>query len=82
MVISKQLSVGFLFPSIIAKKSLIFSTVRDSTEIFIINDSMQFCKLEGIYQNIFVDRWLEFLDIKLNKLAIFFIGNINKQFQN
>ena len=43
---------------------------------------MQFCKLDGIYQNVFVDEWVEFLDVKLNKWAILFIGNINKPFQN
>ena len=51
-------------------------------QIFIINGSVQFSKLDGICQKMFIDEWVEFLDIKLNKWAILLIGNINKPFQN
>ena len=51
-------------------------------QIFIISGSVQFSKLDGICQKMFIDEWVEFLDIKLNKWAILLIGNINKPFQN
>ena len=51
-------------------------------EIFIINGSVQFSKLDGICQNMLIDEWVEFLDVKLNKWAILLIGNIIKPFQN
>ena len=56
--------------------------MHDETEIFIINGSVQFCKLDDICQNILIDGKVEFLDVKLNKWAIIFIKNINKPFQN
>ena len=34
---------------------------------------MQFCKLDGICQNILIDGWLAFLGIELNKWAILFL---------
>ena len=34
------------------------------------NGSVQFCKLDGICQNIFIDQLVEFLDVKLNKWAM------------
>ena len=42
--------------------------------------SVWFCKLDGIYQNIFIDGWVEFLDVKFEKWAILFIRNINKSY--
>ena len=41
-------------------------------EIFIINGSVQFGKLDGICQNIFTDKWVEFLNVKLNELVVLF----------
>ena len=35
-----------------------------------INGSVQFCKLYGICHNIFIDVWVQFLDVKLNKSTI------------
>ena len=51
-------------------------------ENFVINDSVQFCKLNRICQNTFIDGWLEFTGVKLNKCAILFNGNMSKSFQN
>ena len=51
-------------------------------ENFIINGSVQFCKMDHICQNTFIDGWLEFTDVKLNKCAILFNGNMSKSFQN
>ena len=51
-------------------------------ENFIINGSVQFCKMDHICQNTFIDGWLEFTDVKLNKCAIIFNGNTSKSFQN
>ena len=70
----------FIFPSFITEKQKEFSTVHDWTEIFIINSVVQFFKLDGICQNIFIDGWVQLLDIKLNNWAILFIGHINKPF--
>ena len=46
-----------------------------------VNGSVNFCKLDGICQNIFIYGWVGSLDVKLNKWAILFITNVNKPFQ-
>ena len=79
MVISKQLSVYFCSQVSLPRNSKYFLQCMINQRT--LSSIVQFCKIESICQNIFVNSWIEFLNVKCNKWAISFIGNINKLFQ-
>ena len=81
-VTSKQLSVDFFLQVSFPKSSKDFLQCMIKLRSLSSMVGYSFTNWNVFYQNIFIDEWVEFLDIKLNKWAIIFIESMNKLFQN